>query len=97
MSVQLTDVQKTIVKNILEQKIPGIPYKIFGSRAKGTARQYSDLDLILITTAPLALVKLAELEECFAESDLPFKVDLIDWQRITPEFQERIQSEWVEL
>lgn len=31
-----------------------------------------------------------KLRDAFAESDLIFKVDLVDWHRITPEFRASI-------
>lgn len=65
----------------------------FGSRVKGTARQFSDLDVLLNAPTPLSYAALAEAEELLAESDLPFSVDLLDKQRVTAEFLQRIEPE----
>lgn len=46
----------------------------------------SDLDLLLDGSAPLDVRLLQDLAEDFEESDLPWKVDLVDRNAIGPEF-----------
>lgn len=65
---------------------------MFGSRIKGTAKHYSDLDLVLLTEAPLTIRQQRELEEAF--SDLPFKVDLIDWASCSDNFKQIILTRY---
>jgi predicted nucleotidyltransferase len=48
---------------------------IFGSRAKGTMHERSDIDLA-VTGKALDRHKLAELMLAFDDSDLPFQVDI---------------------
>lgn len=59
-----------------------------------TARpnHFSDLDLVLIGNEAISLDIRANLAEAFSESDLPWKVDLVDWHSISPEFRNIIQS-----
>jgi hypothetical protein len=38
---------------------------------------------------------LATLEEAFTESDLPFKVDVLDWATISENFKKIIQAQHV--
>lgn len=97
MTLQLSESEIVAVKNILTHHLGKMEYRIFGSRAKGTAKAYSDLDVVLLSTAPVPLLTLSHLEESFAESDLPFKVDVVDWQRITAVFREKIKNEWVKI
>ena len=59
----------------------------FGSRVTGKAKQFSDLDLVIITQQPLPLSEYAILKEAFAESDLPYKVDIVDWAATSVTFQ----------
>ena len=68
-----------LVHQVLKQCIPGIEVRAFGSRANNTAKPHSDLDLAVMTEQPLTLQQGALLTETFEESDLPFKVDIIDW------------------
>jgi len=67
------------VKKILAHHVPEYEVWAFGSRVKGKARRFSDLDLAIVTDTPLSLERLAALREAFVESALPFKADLLDW------------------
>ena len=80
---------------ILQKHIPNKTVWAFGSRATRNAKRYSDLDLAIIGDASLSVSLLAALEDDFAESDLPFKVDLIDWTTISPEFRVIIKNSHV--
>ena len=50
------------------------------------------LDLALLGEAPIPLADLSALAEAFSESDLPFKVDLVDWATTSDEFRRIIES-----
>lgn len=86
-----------IVKQILRQFIPGIHVWVFGSRIKGTAKLYSDLDLVLLNKHKIPLTDFYKLKDAFEESVLPWRVDVLDWNRISPSFQKLIQHEHVVL
>ena len=76
-----------IVRQILQHLLPGHEVWAFGSRAKGTAKPYSDLDLAVITSQPLDLGVLAALSDDFSDSALPFKVDVVDWATTSEAFR----------
>jgi predicted nucleotidyltransferase len=81
-----------IVSRILRSLVPGREVWAFGSRATGSAKPYSDLDLALIGETPLPLDTLAALREAFSESDLPWKVDLVDWATTNATFRKLIEA-----
>ena len=81
-----------IVRALLEKHVPGHEVWAFGSRAKWTAGRYSDPDLAVITDKPLPWEVLADLEEDFSESDLPFKVDVVDWAATGENFRKIIMD-----
>jgi predicted nucleotidyltransferase len=54
---------------------------LFGSRAQGTHKPYSDVDLVLM--GPLTQVDVNALHSVFLESALPFKVDVLAYALIT--------------
>ena len=85
------------IKQILQTHLPNAKYWLFGSRIKGTAKPFSDLDIAIISSQPIPLETLSTLEEAFANSDLPYKIDLVDFQRISTEFQSLIKNNHVEL
>ncbi|MDD5215932.1 MAG: nucleotidyltransferase domain-containing protein [Methylococcales bacterium] len=64
----------------------------FGSRVKGNAKKYSDLDLVIMTNHPLSFSKMAILKEAFDESDLPIRVDVVDWATTSEAFRKIIEQ-----
>jgi type I restriction enzyme S subunit len=68
-----------------------------GSRSTRRARRYSDLDLAIDAGRPLTLDELARLAEAFRESDLPYRVDIVDWRSIDDRFRQVIAAERVQL
>jgi uncharacterized protein len=79
-----------LVGEILRQHVPDLQVRVFGSRAAGKPKPFSDLDLLLMSRQPVGVRCLALLAEAFSESDLPFKVDLLDWSATEPSFRERL-------
>ena len=77
---------------VLREQVPDLEVWAFGSRVKGTAKPYSDLDLALITVQPMTLHQLADIEEAFSQSDLPIKVDLLDWAAASPGFKAMVEQ-----
>lgn len=80
-----------IVRAILQKHIPNREVWAFGSRAIWTAKEFSDLDLAVFGEKPLGLAVLAALREDFAESDLPFKVDVVEWATTGEAFRKAIE------
>ncbi len=81
-----------IVQKILQTNIPQYQVWAFGSRVSGRAKPYSDLDLVVIADQPLDLGVSAALNEDFAESDLAYKVDIVDWASLDESFQKVIKD-----
>ena len=84
-----------IVRDILQKHVLQYEVWAFGSRAKWTTKQYSDLDLAVISDQPLSLSVSAALADDFSESDLPFKVDVVDWATTSESFREIIKRDKV--
>lgn len=84
-----------IVQSVLHKYIPNLTVWAFGSRARRTAKQFSDLDLAIISEQPMGLDLTAKLAEAFAESDLPYKVDLVDWATTHESFKRIIERDKV--
>lgn len=84
-----------VVTRILQEQVPTLEVWAFGSRARHGAKPYSDLDLTLITATPLSLEKLAKLSEAFDNSDLPIRVDVVDWASTSEIFRKIIAQDKV--
>ena len=70
---------------------------VFGSRATGRARPFSDLDLLFVQPARLTWLQRADLRDLFEASELPFRVDLVEAEALASGMTERVISESVSL
>lgn len=86
-----------LVRTITKKYVPHAEVRVFGSRVTGTAKKYSDLDLAIVDAQKLSLHTLGNLREAFQESDLPMRVDLVDWHAISDEFREVIAAHYAVL
>lgn len=83
------------VLRILREYTPDLEVWAFGSRARRTAKPYSDLDLAFITAQPLTLEQLASIKDAFDTSDLPIRVDVVDWASTSDVFRQIIERDRV--
>lgn len=85
------------VQRILGEHFPGVEARVIGSRARGTAREHSDLDLALVGKERLEWRRTEALKDAFAQSDLPFTVDVLDWNAISDSFRRAILEQGYEV
>lgn len=87
-----------IVKQILADTLP--PESkcwVFGSRAKWTAKDSSDLDLAIDAGKALTKQQSFTLSDALEESDLPYKVDVVDLHNVSESFRAVIERDKVPL
>ena len=82
------------IQYILAEYIPAYEVRAFGSRVKWTAKDYSDLDIAVVGSKPLSLRQRGQLAEAFEESNLPIRVDILDWQSISEGFKKVIAEQY---
>ncbi len=90
MSIDLAPHFLGRVRAILRAHVSDCEVWAFGSRVDATSKAFSDLDLAVISATELPTRRLALLAYAFEESDLPIKVDVIDWRAASPAFRQRI-------
>lgn len=88
--IDLTPEHLVVVKRILSEHIPAYEVRAFGSRVDGKTKRFADLDIVVMSEKPIPSEKMANIKEAFSESDLPFRVDILDWSGIGNEFKEII-------
>lgn len=93
--IQLTAQQIEEIGHYCRAVVPECEVLVYGSRAKGTAKQASDLDLAIRGSVPVAMDKILHLKNIFVHSYLPFSVDLTDLSAVSPEFRALILKEAV--
>ncbi len=91
--IDLTPEQLEKVRDIFDTYLPGREVKVYGSRAGGNSKTYSDLDIAVMGPEPVDFGTLAILKDAFAESDLPFRVEILQWCRTDPEFKKVIEPQ----
>jgi predicted nucleotidyltransferase len=86
--LQIEDRHLKIILDILSK----YPYEFFafGSRVKGVSDKFSDLDLCFFENIPSKF--LFQIEEFLEESDLPYKVDMVDFNKCKKDFQDEIMK-----
>jgi type I restriction enzyme S subunit len=95
-TIGITPNQKKIILQLLDHYIPNTKVWIYGSRVKGTARKNSDLDMVAFSNKKQNL-QIDHLREAFDESDLPFRVDLFNWDDVPEQFHQNIEDDYVVL
>ncbi|MCE8167803.1 MAG: nucleotidyltransferase domain-containing protein [Candidatus Moeniiplasma glomeromycotorum] len=87
--LQIENKHRQIINSILSK----YPYKFYayGSRTKNQAKKYSDLDLCFYERIPWNIF--SHIQEDLEESELPFKVELVNWQWMNTNFQESIEGD----
>jgi type I restriction enzyme S subunit len=97
MPIDLEPGDLASVRAILERHLPGREVRVFGSRVFGKAKEFSDLDLAVMGEAPVGDAVLADLRDAFRESDLPFKVDILEWATTRESFRRIVERESIAL
>lgn len=87
--------QLAMVREILVKHVPHAKVWAFGSRVRGTAWKFSDLDLAIEDSGELSLRTLGDLRHAFSESDLPILVDFIDMRTVRMPFKRIIKEQRV--
>ncbi|MBI5813993.1 MAG: nucleotidyltransferase domain-containing protein [Nitrospinae bacterium] len=88
--INVNDRDLETVKSILRKYGHDREIWVFGSRLNGSVKKFADLDLAVMGEEPMPISTLAQMKEAFSESDLPFRVDIVEWARTSPQFRKII-------
>ncbi len=91
--IALSLAQQQRVRQLIDTVLPGAAVAVFGSRATGRARPFSDLDLLLIDPPRLTWRQRADLRDAFEASELPFSVDLVEAAGLAEGMTPRVMAE----
>lgn len=85
----VSDSEMKTVLEIIKKQSPDCDVLAYGSRYKWTPKDYSDLDLAfaLPNGEKLETGRIIALQEAFMESDLPYRVDVADYNAVSAEFR----------
>lgn len=91
--IDLSPHHRETVKGIFAKYLPECEIRTFAFRTTWSANDYSDLDLAVVGRSPLDDRTMARLPEAFEQSDLPMRVDVVDWHRGSQLFWDEIERE----
>ena len=92
----LEDRHLNFIKETLKKYIsnPDAKFYIFGSRARGEYREYSDVDIAIDSLDLTSEIK-SKLEIEFENSTFPYEVDIVDLNNIKESFKNLIKEDLV--
>ena len=93
--IELGEPDWAIVQRLLLSHLANCQVWAFGSRARKTAKPYSDLDLAVLAPHALSLEELARINDAFDSSDLTIKVDVVDLRSVSAAFRALIERDKV--
>ena len=88
----VTPQEMAIVLAIVQKHVPHCDVLAFGSRVKGTHRTASDLDLAVKGREKIPFSIISHMKEDFMESDIPYKVDVLDYYGVSEAFRAIIDA-----
>ena len=93
VALALSPAQRILLRQLIDAVLPGTQVAMFGSRATGRARPFSDLDLLFIAPPHLAWAQRADLRDAFEASALPFSVDVVELAGLAEGMRQRVLAE----
>lgn len=85
-----------MLKNIFNSYCPDADIWAYGSRVNGDAHSGSDLDLV-VKDFHSETANLFELRELLSESNIPFIIDIHEFDKLPKSFQEEILKNYIVL
>ena len=86
------------ILQVLQKNIPHAKFYIFGSRAKGNYKEYSDIDIaVKLGKETLSANVHGKILMEFSDSTLPYEVDVVDLNAIDDKFKNLIKDSLIEL
>ena len=85
LDIKTIDEIKKIVFSFLDPKTDRA--FIYGSRATGGDRKFSDVDIGIVSKRKLDTITLSDIKEAFEESDIPLTVEVVDFHNVSDDFK----------
>lgn len=92
------------MSSLLQKQIGALAFSVlpkdskigfFGSRVKGTPSKFSDVDLVILGKTKIPGHMLELVREKMEKSSLPYKVDVVDLNSVSKDFQKNVINEVV--
>jgi len=90
---ELQEIERILLAGLAEKQTWRVD--VFGSRARGAQKKYSDIDLWIESQPELNNREIQNLMEAFVDSDIPIKVDIVSPGSVLAEYKDNIFQEKV--
>ncbi len=87
--------QKELIIRMLSALLPGVKIYLFGSRARGTHKDISDIDLALDMGRQMDLSEIAQAQNVLEAVNVLHKVDVVDLRRVPEKLKSNILKEGI--
>ena len=92
---ELDEKTKQKIIAVISALIPEARIYLFGSRARGTNAQYADIDIALDAGKELLLIDVDEVKSMLNESNIKYKIDVVDIYQVSDLMRKEILREKV--
>ncbi len=86
---------KEKIIRVLSALFPQVRIILFGSRARGTHSERSDIDIALAAGNAISRFDVEEAREMLSVSDVPYTIELVDLHSINKNMQDSIMKEGI--
>ena len=90
MNTGIDEQSKQKIIGIISVLLPEASIYLFGSRARGTHLQWSDIDIALETENPIDIMITGEIASMFEASNMPYKIQVLDINSVSEKMRENI-------
>lgn len=87
--------EKRKIIGLIAALMPDVKVYLFGTRARGTHSSISDIDLAIDGGEKLALSAIDEAKSILAASNVVYRVDVVDFNRIPEDMRSVILQEGI--
>jgi uncharacterized protein len=95
MKKDYTALYKNIIVPIIVNYLPDAKIILYGSRARGDAREGSDIDVALDIGKEIDRLVIFNIVGDLEESNLPINFDIVDFTKVSLDMQKRILRDGV--
>ncbi len=98
--MKILDLEKKyqdFIIDLVSKIVPEVEIFIYGSRTKGKALKYSDVDIALKCDKEIPFDNILRLKALFSDSTFPYMVDIIDLNSISEKFFSLIKDDLIKI
>jgi predicted nucleotidyltransferase len=85
------------IKNVIKMYLSDCEIRVFGSRIKKRSKKYSDIDIAIVSKEKIDWVTIEKIKERFSISDLPYRVDILDYNSLSLNFKKIVDKNYIVL